>query len=127
MSEPRSGSWPWGGWEWLEQQRGLGWIPVPAWGSDGWDLGEWALVVISIRNGCDCGPLERLQHRLARFQVAEYVEGDLRCWTFDTIAARNSEIDRLAEAWWRQLGNGPDLAGVAEGRLPSELLGPYRR
>lgn len=64
-----------------------GWHPLPCWGPEGRDLGDWPLVVVFTRT------------QGQRNELAEYVEGDIQQWTFDTPEQRREAIDALALTW----------------------------
>jgi len=95
-------------------------------------MGEWPLVIVSVRHDADSGPLapKAKLHPSAwpRFQVAEYVEGDLTCWTYDAALDVEAKLNAVAEYWWRRPeGSGPDdLAAWPVGELPAAYRGPFR-
>jgi len=63
-----------------------GWHPIPAWGDEGHDLGSWPLVIVLVRNR-------------DAFEIAEYCEGDITQWAFDTPEERHRAIDQLDRDW----------------------------
>lgn len=85
-------AWGMDGYDVMEAAHTRGWHPLPAWGPQQHDLGSWPLVVIYARN------------RPEGFDLAEYVEGDVTCWTFMSSPERHRGITELAHRW-RQLTN----------------------
>lgn len=71
------------GYDDMEVATAQKWNVLSAWGRDGWDLGEWPYVAISIRtlNG--------------KFQMQQVVEGDHDLYEFATEAERTAAIDYL--------------------------------
>jgi hypothetical protein len=100
------------GYEFMEAGAAAGWRAVSAWGSDGWDLGDWPYVVVLFR-----GELER----------AVYVEGDITIEAFATSADRESSTDEVAEFYWRAQESGPSDLPAAGEPLPAAYRGPYSR
>ncbi len=90
------------------------WHAVPVWGSRGWDLGSWPLVIVYVRN------------RPGSFDVAEYVEGDITCWSCPTEETRNAIIDELAFFHWKMTDKPWVENYNSLEELPDELKGPYR-
>jgi hypothetical protein len=64
-----------------------GWVPLPQWGSRGADLGTWPYVVVYIRWTDNA------------FDLAEYVEGDVRQWRLPTRERLDEALDELAALW----------------------------
>ena len=56
------------GYERIEVARRWKWEAIPSWGRDGWDLGDWPLVVIFHRDSAD------------GFELAENCEGDVTAY-----------------------------------------------
>ena len=85
----------------IEVATKLGWTAVSSWGHDGWDLGNWPYVVISIRNVGDlyCGAAWQ-------YQMRQTVEGDTTNYGFASAEDRNAAIDYLfgwyaaKQDWW---------------------------
>lgn len=77
------------GYDAMDRARPEGWRPVPSWGSDFRDLGEWPLVIVFVK--ADKRGL----------RVAIRVEGDVTEWQFkhEDIARRNALIDTLQAEW----------------------------
>jgi hypothetical protein len=95
--------------EWLTSSHEFGWRPLSCWGADGWDLGDRPVVsyLCAVEDGT--------------WHLIERCDGALTWWTFPTRDAFTTRIDELAEAGWRQNGNGPAPDVPAEQRS-----GPYR-
>jgi hypothetical protein len=88
--ELRGGDY-WGdGYDWMEKLDGTGWRALPNWGRDGWDLGDWPLVVIAHAHDTDNGD----------YLLAERVEGDVTVWAYHTKDERDTGTDRSARYWW---------------------------
>jgi hypothetical protein len=114
--------------EWIERVIAWsGWSLPPSWGRDGYNLGDWPLVVIAHH-------VYRTDDGGKRYDLAQRIEGDVTVWTFEDPAAMFSATDRLAEYWWRQAPDtfGPRLqealAATPRGEfLPAEFRGPFSR
>jgi hypothetical protein len=35
------------GYDWMDRVHRSRWAPIPSWGRDGWDLGDWPLVIVA--------------------------------------------------------------------------------
>jgi hypothetical protein len=68
----------------MEAEERRGWIVVPNWGRDGWDLGHWPYVMFYVRNHGDGG-----------YGLLEIVEGDRTEWRFTSQEDRAAAIDYL--------------------------------
>ncbi len=88
--EVRGGDSSGDGYDWMEKLDGTGWRPIAGWGRDGWDLGDWPLVIIAAAYDRDNGD----------YLAAERVEGDVTVWAFHTKEAVYEAIDRLARTHW---------------------------
>lgn len=75
------------GYDDMEVAAESGWIAVPGWGLDGWDLGDWPYVAISVRN--------RELNPAKRYQLLTVVEGDHDVYTFASQEDRAAAIDYL--------------------------------
>jgi len=73
----------------MEIARKAGWSPLSSWGADGWDLGDWPLVVLSVRT------------RGGRFELLSVCEGDHDLYAFDTKPDLHAAIDYLF-VWYQQ-------------------------
>lgn len=105
----------WGdGWDWMDELGPTPWVPVPLWGLDGWDLGEWPYVIV-----CICSPGSGTQ----AFGVATYVEGDLERQAYATRAEMIARVDEIAAFYWRLSSRPPEVPPI--GPLPEELTGPF--
>jgi hypothetical protein len=67
------------------------WYPVPSWGLNGWDLGQWPYVVVYHRDSVD-----------ATFDLAVNVEGDADCYRFPTAELREEATDWIAFSYWQR-------------------------
>jgi hypothetical protein len=74
----------------MEANAAHGWIAVPGWGRDGWDLGDWPFVAISVRNVNVDG--SNPEHR---YQLLSVVEGDHDAYGFASQEDRNAAVDYL--------------------------------
>lgn len=108
-----------------------GWSAISCWGSDGWDLGDWPYVVISIRiRNAPLGGDD------TKYQVRQTCEGDTTVWTFDKPEDCRAAIDYLFI--WYGLSRGYDewaVEGLTDDkrdgldagalRVPEKFRGPY--
>ena len=120
------------------------WRAVSAWGRDGWDLGDWPYVVISVRETHDssqCDPICTLAGETGsdfcppnRYQMRQTVEGDTDVYAFSTAEDRDAAIDYLFV--WYGIGRDYDewaVAGVTSRealdagalRVPAEFRGAF--
>lgn len=106
-----SSCWPGNdGYERMEAAQAEGWMPISAWGCDGWDLGSWPHVVV---------------YHGGETSLAIDVEGDTRIETFETQAARDEGTDRVAFMHWKTL-QAPWVQGISSfEQMPSRLRGPF--
>lgn len=89
------------------------WVAIPAWGRDGWDLGDWPYVVIYARRTPDA------------HQLVYYVEGDVTAYAYATREERNRAIDELAFFHWKHQGE-PWVEGIdSPEQMPEHLCGPF--
>ena len=103
-----------GGYDFIEYAIKHGWRPIPSWGSEGWDLGEWPYVAVLHRN------------EAGRFSLAYYVESDLELKHFASREERDAYTDELAAFHWRHSGE-EWVSEYPGGPLPEHLRGPYSR
>ena len=76
------------GYDWMDQMQEYGWVSIPAWGRDGWDMGQWPYVSYMIRRGDD------------EWAAVNRTEGDLlACW-FKTKEAMIAWLDEAAAFWF---------------------------
>lgn len=75
------------GYDAMDRARPEGWRPIPVWGPDGRDLGEWDLVVVFCRT------------KGRKYEVAMRVEGDVTVWAFSDLPTRDALIDSLHAEW----------------------------
>lgn len=93
-----------------------GWATRASWGLKGWDLGSWPLVAYFFRvNG---GPGN------VTYELAEYIEGDVKVWHFPTDEMRSALVDHLAFWWWANEGEDW-TAGHSVDDIPDHLRGPF--
>lgn len=129
------------GYEFMEAAASDGWRPVPSWGLDGWDLGDWPYLVFVFRDRrvcqncggkgglCPSAPpphdgLAAGHSYIDRFERASYCEGDIRIETFASAADRSHSTDAEALAQWRR--EAADwVAGVTDDAVPAKLRGPF--
>lgn len=78
------------GYDWMEKLGGTGWGAIPNWGRDGWDLGDWPLVIYAHAYDKDTGD----------YLLCERVEGDVTVWAFHTKEALYEATDRCARTSW---------------------------
>ena len=103
------------GYDRIEMARPHGWRAIPSWGLEGWDLGDWPLVVIS--------------HRRTSFgfELAYNVEGDITVYRYPTRELRDAATDCLALWHWKH--DGEDWVDGVEriDAAPDRLRGPFSR
>lgn len=84
------------GYDDMEQAAAQGWHVLSNWGRDGWDLGDWPYVAISVRTV------------KGKWQVQQVCEGDHTMYEFASEADRDRAIDYLflwyaADKFWAPL------------------------
>ena len=77
------------GYQRMTTARARGWIAIPSWGLEGWDLGAWPLVIIFHRHSAD------------GFELAYDVEGDITVYQYPTRELRDAATDCLASWRWK--------------------------
>lgn len=102
------------GYDAIELAERRKWHVVPSWGRDGYDLGNWPLVIVFVRN------------RNGRFEIAYYVEGDVDMYSCPTPDIRKAIIDEIAFFHWNWEGKDWVKGITSVDELPDELKGPYR-
>ena len=95
------------GWMWIDELD-HGWHFVPAWGHEGWDLGEPPYVIVAHFDS----------HQL--YSIATYIEGDVEVRAFTTRAERNAATDLVAACSWRS-----GIRGPADLPPPGQPLAPH--
>lgn len=118
-----------------------GWTAISGWGLDGWDLGDWPLVVVSVRDvprsskRCgECGTITCAD--TGGYEMRQTIEGDTTAYRFATPEDRNAAIDYLFV--WYGLRRGYDdwtVKGLTEDkrdgldagalRVPERFRGPF--
>ena len=89
------------------------WAAIPAWGRDGWDLGDWPYVIVYARRTPEA------------FELVYYVEGDVTAYAYETAEDRAAAIDELAFFHWRNQGESW-VAGIeSHEQMPDHLRGPF--
>lgn len=118
------------------------WHAVSGWGRDGWDLGDWPYVVISVRNRAasstrcgECGTIRSAD--TGGYEMRQTVEGDTDVYRFSSVEDRNAAIDYLF-VWyglgkeldeWTVEGLTPDKRDALDAgtlRVPEQFRGPFR-
>lgn len=92
------------GYDYKERANKAGWEDLALWGSDGYNFGDWPLIMGFVR-------VTRILGRSEVYGFGTYVEGDLHTEYFDSQAACNEAISREAFLYW--------TLGQSEG--PSDL------
>ena len=106
------------GYDWMEDIAAAGWTVLPAWGSDGWDVGSWPYVMLALNRIHDAeGEL---------FAMATYCEGDVKTTYYRTQSAQWAAITAYAFWQWKHgQADGPaDLPESIED-LPAQYRTPY--
>jgi hypothetical protein len=104
--------------ETMEQANRRGWHEVSAWGSRGWDLGSWPLVIVYFRNAKAQGTIF--------YQLAEYVEGDVTVYSCTSPELREQICNAIAFFHWK-MQEQDWIRGIETfEELPSECKGPYK-
>ena len=67
------------------------WSVISAWGTDGWDLGDWPYVIVSVARA----------ETNDRWLTCVYVEGDLEIQEFTDQADWYRHLDSIARYSWR--------------------------
>lgn len=129
------------GWSDMDVAAHSKWRAVAGWGRDGWDLGDWPYVVVSVRehDSRECDPIcahagDTGTDFCRRFEMRQTVEGDTDVYAFETEADRNAAIDYLFV--WYGIGRDYDewaTAGLTSRealdagtlRIPAEFRGPF--
>jgi hypothetical protein len=97
------------GYERIDAVSARGWNAIPSWGLEGWDLGDWPLVVIFHRHSAD------------GYELAYDIEGDVTVYRYPTRELRDAATDCLAFWHWKHAGarwvDGVDGIDNAPGRL----------
>ncbi len=99
----------------MEVARSEGWTVLSGWGSDGWDLGDWPYVVLSIRRVAGA-PVQGLE---PAWELLSVVEGDHTVYRFASEEDRSAAIDYLF-LWY---GIGRDYEEWAKAGLNQEWSG----
>lgn len=85
------------GYDMLDAAEPTSLVPIPSWGRDGWDLGDWPCWAYLIPRVV---PTEDWMGWL----LVEYITGTARAWVFPTREERNRAIDLFAHTFWSQTG-----------------------
>ena len=102
------------GYDTMEVAEARKWHAVPVWGSRGWDLGSWPLVVIYHRDEPN------------KYSVAEYCEGDITVYDCPTKELREAITNEIAFFHWHFQEESWVKGYNCVDELPDELKGPYR-
>lgn len=106
------------GYDWMEDIEPAGWVVLPSWGCDGWDVGQWPYVMLALLRTNDAeGEL---------FAMATYCEGDVKTTYYRTQSAQWAAITAYAFWQWKNgQADGPaDLPETIED-LPVKYRTPY--
>ncbi|MET3370669.1 UNVERIFIED_CONTAM: hypothetical protein ABIE34_003946 [Jeotgalibacillus campisalis] len=105
------------GYDWMDVIGEHGWVVIPSWGCDGWDLGQWPYVMVAgIRTADAIGNL---------FGMATYCEGDVKTTFYRTKARYWDAITEQAFNHWKNgQADGPADLPVAAAELPSRYRIP---
>ena len=109
------------GYDTIEQAERRGWHVIPAWGSKGWDLGSWPLVIVFFRTTKD------KETNVESFQLCEYVEGDTTIYSCPTPEIREEITDEIAFYHWKMQEQTWVRDYETFEELDDTLKGPYRR
>jgi hypothetical protein len=71
-----------------------GWHVLSSWGRDGWDLGDWPYVVVSVRT-VNPGTADSDGKLTRVYQLQQVCEGDHTVYAFDSDEDRTRAIDYL--------------------------------
>lgn len=117
------------GYQIIALARKMGWRALPSWGRDGWDLGNWPLVIMFWHEddqGSDPTPALPRSERERVFEVIEYVEGDVTLWRCPSSEVREQVTDELAFWHWKYRGEDwvEGIEHVED--MPAHLRGPFR-
>jgi hypothetical protein len=102
----------------MEQANKRGWHEVPSWGSRGWDLGSWPLVIVYFRDAKVQGTIF--------YQVAEYVEGDVTVYSCTSPELREQICNEIAFYHWQMQEQDSVRSIETFADLPDEFKGPFR-
>ncbi len=93
-----------------------GWTAIPSWGRDGWDLGNWPLVMVFCRTNKD-----------SQEEVVYYVEGDVTMYRCPTQEIHNAIIDDIAFFHWKFQEKQwvKDYQTIEDVPADSPLRGPF--
>jgi hypothetical protein len=114
----------------IEVNAEEGWNALSSWGLDGWDLGEWPFVVLSVRT------------QEEGYELLSVVEGDHTLYCFDSQEERAAAIDFLfvwyglsrnyagwiaagIPAWDGKTSPARALLNRGELAVPAQLRGPF--
>jgi hypothetical protein len=114
------------GWSDMEVESKRGWEPISAWGSHGWNLGDWPYVMIYSRN--------RLLEPAAElpFELMSICEGDRTVYGFTTAEDRDAALDYLflwyaaGQSWAPLAWDDRERLDRGELAVDEKFRGPYR-
>lgn len=101
------------GYDRMPLHRRYGFQQISCWGSQGWDLGDWPLVVVSARRAGD------------RYELLVDVEGDLARSEHRSSAELVAAIDDVAAFYWR-LQRPALFDDLPDDSIPDRYRGPYQ-
>jgi len=111
------------GYDDMELASRSGWHAVSSWGRNGWDLGNWPYVVISVRTHTD-----RVHDA---YEMRQTVEGDTDVYAFSTAADRDAAIDYLFQwyaagtAWSVATHETRERLDAGDLEVPTAWRGPF--
>ena len=106
------------GYDWMEDIEAAGWVVIPSWGIDGWDLGMWPYVMVAATRTAD--------HHGELFGMAIYCEGDVTTTWYRTQKAHWVAISAHAHFHWRSgQASGPGDLPETAADMPAECAQPF--
>lgn len=122
----------------MEVAADEGWHAISGWGSDGWDLGDWPYVVISVRDRApsskccgECGTITSAD--TGGHELRQTCEGDTTAYRFSTREDRSAAIDYLCIWYGDDIREAMGLTDEAREaldagtlRVPERFRGPYQ-
>jgi hypothetical protein len=104
----------------MEVNEKRGWHTLSSWGADGWDLGSWPYVVLSVRD------------KDGRFELLSVCEGDHDSYSFDSLEDRDAALDYLflwyaaGKRWAPIVWEQRDALDKGEITVDNKFRGPFR-
>ncbi|MDF9279098.1 hypothetical protein P4U43_15015 [Arthrobacter sp. EH-1B-1] len=106
------------GYDWMNTLNGSGWVPLPGWGSEGWDAGAWPYIIFTVaRHRDEVGEL---------FGYGTYVEGDTRAhWYRSQEACFEALTEDVFFHWKSGQSHGPQNLPPTAAGLAARDRQPY--